>query len=95
VRPPRRRPRRTRSGLPAFAQVSASGRTVTVAWNAAPDDVAALARSLGLTDAPALTREQDAALAASDALERAGAARRDGPQGGPGLRRRLPPRPAS
>ncbi len=55
-------------GLPAFAQVSAQDRSVTVAWNAAPDDVAALARSLGLTDAPALTREQDARLAGSAAL---------------------------
>lgn len=57
-------------GLPAFAQVSARDRSVTVAWNVAPDDVAALARALGLINAPSLTREQDAALAASDELTR-------------------------
>jgi len=55
-------------GLPAFAQVSTTDDTVTVTWNAAPDDVAALARSLDLTDAQSLTREQDAALSGSDEL---------------------------
>jgi nickel/cobalt exporter len=55
-------------GLPAFAQVSATGDRVTVLWNAAPDDVAALARSLGVGTTGALTREQDAALAASAQL---------------------------
>lgn len=55
-------------GLPAFAQVSAGDDTVTVRWNAAPDDVAALARSIGVADAQALTREQDAALATSPGL---------------------------
>ena len=55
-------------GLPAFAQVSATDNRVTVQWNAPPDDVAALARSLGLTTASALTREQDAELAASREL---------------------------
>ena len=62
-------------GLPAFAQVVASADDeVTVRWNAAPDDVAALARAAGV-DVPAgqvLTREQDAAFAGSDALRRAG-----------------------
>ena len=55
-------------GLPAFAQVSASENRVTVQWNAPPDDVATLARSLGLTTATTLTREQDAELAASREL---------------------------
>lgn len=55
-------------GLPSFAQISAQDDRVTVTWNAAPDDVAALARALDLTDAPSLTREQDASLAASEAL---------------------------
>ena len=57
-------------GLPAFAQISASGDRVIVQWNAAPDDVAALARWLGLTTATALTREQDAELAGSPELRR-------------------------
>ena len=55
-------------GLPAFAQISATDDQVTVQWNAAPDDVAAMARSLGLVDSAALTRAQDADLAASPAL---------------------------
>jgi nickel/cobalt transporter (NicO) family protein len=55
-------------GLPAFAQVVASGDVVTVTWNAAPDDVAALARSVGTTGAQALTREEDGVLATSTAL---------------------------
>ena len=58
-------------GLPAFAQVVASGPDeVTVRWNAAPDDVAALARSVGVA-VPAsrvLTREEDTALASSSTL---------------------------
>ena len=58
-------------GLPAFAQITVTdSQQVTVAWNAAPDDVAALARSLGTDVAPGqvLTREQDAAFSASDQL---------------------------
>lgn len=55
-------------GLPSFAQISASGDSVTILWNAAPDDVAALAGSVGATDAASLTREQDAALSRSDEL---------------------------
>lgn len=55
-------------GLPAFARISATGDTVTVLWNAAPDDVAALSSALGLGEGPELTREQDAALADSTAL---------------------------
>ncbi len=60
-------------GLPAFAQVVASADDeVTVTWNAAPDDVAALARGLGLdVDGDVLTREQDARLAASGRLRTA------------------------
>jgi ABC-type nickel/cobalt efflux system permease component RcnA len=57
-------------GLPAFAQVTASDTSVTVLWNASPDDVAALARALGLTTARELTREEDAELAGSDQLRR-------------------------
>ncbi|MFP5219771.1 MAG: hypothetical protein ACLGIG_08540 [Actinomycetes bacterium] len=57
-------------GLPAFARVVATSPTdVVVAWTAAPDDVAALARSLGLPDVGgALTREQDTALAQGEEL---------------------------
>jgi len=59
-------------GLPAFAQVVASGpQQVTISWNAAPDDVAALARSVGI-DVPGnrvLTRDEDARLSASAALQ--------------------------
>src|SRR4051812_9745692 len=59
-------------GLPAFAQITASAPDeVTIRWNAAPDDVAALARSLGM-DVPkgrVLTRAEDAALASSAALQ--------------------------
>jgi len=55
-------------GLPSFAQIAAAEDTVTVLWNAAPDDVAALSRGLGLTATAALTREQDAALASSAEL---------------------------
>lgn len=57
-------------GLPSFAQIAAADDTVTIAWNAAPDDVAALSRSLGLTSTAELTREQDAALASSAELRR-------------------------
>lgn len=58
-------------GLPAFAQVVASAPDeVTVRWNAAPDDVAALARSIGLRvpGNRVLTRDEDAELAANGAL---------------------------
>lgn len=58
-------------GLPSFARISATGDTVTILWNAAPDDVAALSNALGLSDGPELTREEDAALAASTALREA------------------------
>lgn len=44
-------------GLPSFARISATGDTVTILWNAAPDDVAALSTALGLSDGPELTRE--------------------------------------
>ena len=61
-------------GLPAFAQIglTADG-AVTIAWNASADDVAALARSIGV-DVPrgqVLTRDQDAELASSDTLREA------------------------
>jgi nickel/cobalt transporter (NicO) family protein len=65
-------------GLPAFARITADpAGTVTVRWNAAADDVAALAASLGVDVAPGalLTREQDAALSSSPTLA---AALRDG-----------------
>lgn len=58
-------------GLPAFAQITASAvDEVTITWNAAPDDVAALARSVGMgvPSNRVLTREEDAELAASPAL---------------------------
>lgn len=58
-------------GLPAFAQVVASADDeVTVRWNAAPDDVAALARAAGVAVASGqvLTRDQDKAFAGSDRL---------------------------
>ena len=58
-------------GLPAFAQVVASAPDqVTVRWNAAPDDVAALARSLGqaVPKGRVLTRAEDSRLAASPEL---------------------------
>lgn len=58
-------------GLPAFAQMTLTGPdTVSITWNAAPDDVAALARSLGVDVAPGgvLTRQQDAAFSRSLAL---------------------------
>jgi nickel/cobalt transporter (NicO) family protein len=61
-------------GLPAFARVIATDDgSVTVVWNAAPDDVAALAGSLG-ADVPVggvLTREQDAAISGSAVLRQA------------------------
>jgi nickel/cobalt exporter len=55
-------------GLPAFAQISGSGNQVAVTWIAAPDDVAALARSVGLGGEGVLSREQDASFSASDQL---------------------------
>jgi nickel/cobalt exporter len=58
-------------GLPAFARVSlAADGAAVVVWNAAPDDVAALARSLGIDVPPGqvLTEEQDAAFSASEQL---------------------------
>jgi ABC-type nickel/cobalt efflux system permease component RcnA len=58
-------------GLPAFAQVVASAPDeVTVRWNAAPDDVAALARSLGqqVPRGRVLTRAEDDRLAGSPEL---------------------------
>ena len=58
-------------GLPAFARVSATpDGTAQVVWNAAPDDVAALARSLGVDVAAGqvLTQEQDAAFSDSPQL---------------------------
>jgi ABC-type nickel/cobalt efflux system permease component RcnA len=65
-------------GLPAFARISAAADGgATVVWNAAADDVAVLARTVGI-DVPEgglLTREQDAALAGSPDLA---AALRDG-----------------
>jgi ABC-type nickel/cobalt efflux system permease component RcnA len=61
-------------GLPAFVRLAATDtHTVTVLWNAAPDDVAVLGRSLGI-DVPAdgaLTREQDALLSRSVELRAA------------------------
>lgn len=59
-------------GLPAFARVVAvATNEVALTWTAAPDDVAALARELGLAaEGDGLTREQDAELAGSDALAR-------------------------
>lgn len=79
-------------GLPSFARISATGDTVTILWNAAPDDVAALSRSLGLSDGPELTREQDAALASSgelrEAVERQVAVTQEGRACAPGQRRR-------
>ena len=60
-------------GLPAFARVSATpDGAAQVVWNAAPDDVAALARSLGVAVAPGqvLTKEQDAAFSASPRLHK-------------------------
>jgi nickel/cobalt transporter (NicO) family protein len=65
-------------GLPAFARITAGeDGTVTVVWNAAADDVAALAGGLGVDvgEGGLLTREQDAALSDSPALT---AALRDG-----------------
>ena len=61
-------------GLPAFAQISLSERgTVDIAWNASPDDVAALARTLDVDVAAGrvLSRAQDAALSDSPALRTA------------------------
>ena len=58
-------------GLPAFAQIVASAPDeVTITWNAAPDDVAALARSLGqpVPGRRVLTEEEDRRLAQSPAL---------------------------
>lgn len=59
-------------GLPAFARVAATGvDEVTVVWNAAADDVAVLAGTLGI-DVPAdgtLTAGQDVELSRSRALE--------------------------
>jgi ABC-type nickel/cobalt efflux system permease component RcnA len=58
-------------GLPAVAQITATEQhEVRIRWNAASDDVAALARSLGIAvpDGALLTREQDAELAASTRL---------------------------
>lgn len=58
-------------GLPAVAQITATEQhEVRIRWNAAADDVAALARSLGVPvpDGALLTREQDADLAASGRL---------------------------
>lgn len=61
-------------GLPAFARVAATGADeVTIVWNAAADDVAALARSLGMAPASQdlLTAAQDAELSGSPRLEEA------------------------
>ena len=61
-------------GLPSFAQITLdAGGEATVVWNAAPDDVAALARSLGVSvaEGQALTREQDAAFSQSPQLRAA------------------------
>ena len=61
-------------GLPAFVRIAAvDDRTVSVTWNAAPDDVAALARSLGedVGEDNVLSREEDLAFSTSPELERA------------------------
>ena len=61
-------------GLPAFAQIALhDDGVVTIAWNAAPDDVAALARSIGVEVAQGqvLSREQDAQLSTSETLRTA------------------------
>lgn len=61
-------------GLPAFARVSVdAGGVVTVVWNAAPDDVAALARSLGFAvqEGEVLSRAEDARVSSSVALREA------------------------
>ncbi|HWG95184.1 MAG TPA: hypothetical protein VNU66_13280 [Mycobacteriales bacterium] len=58
-------------GLPAFATaVAEDARTVVVTWTASPDDIAVLARSLGLpAGEDGLTEAQDARLTASPRLQ--------------------------
>jgi ABC-type nickel/cobalt efflux system permease component RcnA len=58
-------------GLPAFARLTATAQgDAVLVWNAAPDDIAALARSMGVEVAAGqvLTREQDAAFSSSAVL---------------------------
>jgi nickel/cobalt transporter (NicO) family protein len=61
-------------GLPAFARITMDDSGVaTVVWNAAPDDVGVLARSLGVPvpEGEGLTRAQDATFSASEQLRSA------------------------
>lgn len=59
-------------GLPSIARITATGPSeVTIRWNAAADDVSALAHSLGVAGTGGLTREQDAAFARSAQLREA------------------------
>lgn len=57
-------------GLPPVAQIVASGSRVSIHWSAVPDDVVALAASLGLIEAGSKTMsdEQERTLSASEAL---------------------------